>query len=81
MAPPSASVATSDPSTLPKVTPKPHDYERQKVSSESALKRIQAETNRRITMLSNVFDKQAKTYTQLEQVKIGCTYQPWLDQF
>ncbi|KAG2179261.1 hypothetical protein INT43_002111 [Umbelopsis isabellina] len=68
MAPPSASVATSDPSNLPKVTPKPHDYERQKVSSESALKRIQAETNRRITMLSNVFGKQAKTYSQLEQL-------------
>ncbi|KAJ2956996.1 hypothetical protein NQZ79_g7252 [Umbelopsis isabellina] len=68
MAPPSASVATSDPPNLPKVTPKPHDYERQKVSSESALKRIQAETNRRITMLSNVFEKQAKTYSQLEQL-------------
>lgn len=71
MAPPSASIATSDPPLVSPALSRPHDYERQKVSSESALKRIQTETNRHIASLSTVFEKQSKAYRQLEQVSKG----------
>lgn len=38
------------------------------MSSESALKRIQTDTNRHISTLSSVFEKQSKAYRQLEQL-------------
>jgi hypothetical protein len=58
------------------------DHERQKVSSESSLKRIQTETNRHISSLSAIFENQGKAYRQLEQVSaelmgtelMGCVF-------
>ncbi|CAO3680094.1 unnamed protein product [Umbelopsis ramanniana] len=68
MPPPSASIVTSDPPVASPIIVRQQDYERQKVSSESSLKRIQTETNRHISSLSAIFENQGKAYRQLEQL-------------
>lgn len=78
MPPPSASIVTSDPPVASPIIVRQQDYERQKVSSESSLKRIQTETNRHISSLSAIFENQGKAYRQLEQVSTewmdGCVF-------